>query len=297
MQEFAYTQKHMGTDISVSVVTLSESLAKTVAEEAFEVIADYEQRFSRFLPTSELSQLNSSGDLIVSEGFFEVFTRSYELYLKTGKAFNPLLQIARQGYDANYSDISDAPRTTVNDSYNTDFTKIKRNETTKRVVLQPGQKLDFGGVLKGYLATKLSKELKNKHPDCAGLIVNIGGDLHTIGHDEHDKPFIFNLYNPVTKEELPIPLTNTSLVTSGTYKRTWNTSTGPRHHILAPDGINNPNTDILSVSIIHEDGATAEAYATLFIVRDLTEVQKIINVNNFNYFIVKNDGTTLTNII
>ena len=297
MQEFAYTKKLMGTDVTVAVVTTDKEQAHLIANEAFVVITDYEQRFSRFLPTSELSTLNQIGDLIVSKTFLMVLKKSCELYLQTNKTFNPLFQIKKQGYDSDFQRLTAITKTAETAPYNTDLNQVKIDEEKRRVTLAPGQQLDFGGMLKGYLASKLAHELTNKYLDCTGLIINIGGDLHTTGTDENGEPFVFYLYNPITKEETPLPLTNTSLVTSGTYKRTWQTTNGPRHHILAKDGISAPTTNIVSVSITHKDGAAAEAYATLILVDGLEKAEELAAMKDTGYFVVKDDGATLSNII
>ncbi|MEY3783971.1 MAG: hypothetical protein RLZZ230_293 [Candidatus Parcubacteria bacterium] len=296
MKEYSYNKKMMGTDVSLSFIVPTEALARSMAEVAFSTISDYEAKFSRFLPTSELSQLNVAKSANVSKDFFSVLLRSFELYKITQGAFNPLLQISRLGYDRDYKTLVGGIIPNDNNTYNIDFTTVVMNPATRRVILQDNQQLDFGGILKGYLATKLAQQLQADYPACTGLIINIGGDLHTIGLDEESKPFVFYLYNPITKQETSLPITNMSLTTSGSYKRIWKEGLDLRHHILASDGIHNPDTDIVSASIIHPDGATAEAYATLFIVRDLATVKTIIDTNNCKYFLTKTDGTTLTNI-
>jgi thiamine biosynthesis lipoprotein len=297
MQEFAYNKKVMGTEVSVSVITKDKQLAEQVTKKAFELIADYEQIFSRFIPASELSSLNASGSSVVSNEFFAVLERSYELHRETQGAFNPLVQITRHGYDADYSELTDTIRKQNTNTYNIDFEAVTIDKKTKRVTLCSSQQLDFNGILKGYLATKLVSELKEKYPNCSGLIINLGGDLHTFGLDEDRKAFEFYLYNPVTEKEKPVKVTDKSLVTSGTYKRTWKTKDGEKHHILGMDGKGNPDSNIVSASVIHTDGATAEAYATLFVVKGLEEAEKIINSRDFTYWLVQTDGEVLTNII
>jgi thiamine biosynthesis lipoprotein len=287
----------MGTEVSVSVITETETRGKQLADEAFAVISDYEQKFSRFIPTSEVSVLNTFRSLIVSDKFFAVLKRSYELYIETRGTFNPLVQISRHGYDADYSELTDTVRKQNTDTYNIDFNEVTVDTKTKKVTLQDGQRLDFNGMLKGYLATTLASELKEKNPDCHGLIINLGGDLHTLGLDEHGKAFEFYLFNPISKKETTIKVTNKSVATSGTYKRTWKTSNGDKHHILGADGMRNPDTDIVSASVIHTDGATAEAYASLFIVKGFEEAKKIIDTNDLIYWLVQTDGKVLTNII
>ncbi len=90
---------------------------------------------------------------------------------------------------------------------------------TRRVILHDTQALDFGGFLKGYLAHHISRLIEETYSVCTGNIVNIGGDLHTRGYDEHGNPFVFAMYNPVLKTEFSVPITNMSLATSGTYAR------------------------------------------------------------------------------
>lgn len=297
MHEYAYNKTIMGTEISVSVVTETEEYASSVADEAFGIITNYEHTFSRFIPTSELSCLNASGSALMSDTFLSVLHRSYELYQKTEGAFNPLVQITRHGYDADYSELTETLREQRTQPYDIDFSSVHVDEKTKRVTLQETQQLDFNGMLKGYLATKLAHELRTKYPACTGLIINLGGDLHTSGLDERGKPFQFFLYNPVTKSETPIHLTDTSLVTSGTYKRTWNTTQGKIHHILDASGTRNPDSSIIAASIMHKDGSTAEAYATLCIVKGSGGAKDIIEADKCTYWLVHSTGEVITNII
>lgn len=287
----------MGTEATVSVTVPDETIALRIAEDAFETMTTYENRFSRFLPTSDLSHLNAIKHMTVSEEFLSVLTESYRLYNDTHHAFNPLVQVKRLGYHTSFSEMEQINSYQIDTaSYDTDFQSVAIDEKTWTVTLRNNQELDFGGILKGYLATKLARELKQKYPACVGLIVNIGGDLHTVGLDGQGEPFIFYLYNPVTDIEIPIPLTDTSLVTSGAYRRSWSTTEGQKHHILDPTKHDNPDTDIIAVSVVHQDGATAEAYATMLMVKGLTETQKLIESPPISYFIVKTDGTILTNI-
>lgn len=298
MQEFAYQQKLMGTTVAVSVIVEPETEGEKIAAEIFSQIKDYENRFSRFIPSSELSELNNKKSLVVSDIFLTVLKRSIELSLETNGAFNPLIQIERQGYSEDYTNLEKELASVTTDKYNLDLSNIMIDEKTRLVTLQPDQKLDFGGMLKGYLATKLTQAIFKKYESTiGGLIINIGGDLHTMGLDSTGQHFEFYLYNPVTESETPLPLKDTSLTTSGTYKRTWTVAGNKRHHILAKDGLHNPVTNIISASIIHNDGAIAEAYATTAIVSGIEALEKLLEKTDFKYFIVKTDGTTLTNIV
>ena len=288
----------MGTTVTISLVTPTEDLATQIATAAFAQVVNFESRFSRFLPTSELSLLNQTQDLVVSDEFFAILAKSYELYVLTEGAFNPLVQIARYGYTKDYQalPVTEAISVTDVDSINVDFGAVERDVITKRVRLQPNQQLDFGGVLKGYLAHLLANQIESHYSECTGVIVNLGGDLHTRGHDEHGAPFVFFVFNPVTDEEIPVPLTNTSLATSGVYARTWQTTGGAMHHILT--GAGRPDTDLLGVSasIVHPDGATAEALTKLLLHRGPRTVLTAVGDDLCRYILITDDGSVKTNI-
>ncbi len=290
-EEFEYTGKAMGTTFSIALIGSDKSIADTYAAWAISEIEAYEKRFSRFLPDSELSELNRQKQLVVSDIFFDVVTHAYALFEKTKGIFNPLIQVERLGYDKSFDMLANTAVSAEDEIYDIDFSTVILEKGLRRVTLGEDQKLDFGGFLKGYLATKLCEELDTKKL-FTGIIVNIGGDLHTVGTDAEDKPFVFEIYNPVTDTDIPLTLKDTSLATSGTYKRSWQTGKQMFHHIVGKDGIHNPDSDIVSASIMHPDGAFAEAYAKVFISAEPAIAQLIINDQRTRFLIIKSDGTT-----
>lgn len=127
--------------------------------------------------------------------------------------------------------------------------------------------------------------------------MNIGGDIHTQGLDENGDKFVFNIYNPILKnEEIKTPLYNQSLATSGTYKRSWFVSDKKMHHILDNSGLKNPENDIISTSIICEEGAQAEAYTKVFLSVGHKEALKLLKNKNISFVLIKNNGEIISNI-
>jgi len=300
MKEYSYEERHMGTAVSLSFVCPNQITADTMAHSAFTIIKNYEQRFSRFLLTSELSQLNQAGTSIVSAEFLTVLKRSLEMATLTKNNFNPLLQVKLLGYTDSYSQLKTNPSKNILPyvSYNTDHTQCDIHEKTSRVTLKQNQQLDFGGILKGYLATEIADIVMDMNDTCTGCIINIGGDLATRGVDELHQPFIFHLYNPITGIELPIAITNKSLATSGTYAREWQTDDGIKNHIVDEHTHRNPKTDIVAVSIIADDGALTEALTKLFLTRGVNEAITIVSPHlyHYQYFVCLKSGETNSTI-
>jgi thiamine biosynthesis lipoprotein len=268
MKEYEFNYKVMGTDLSISIVADSFDLANDLAAKAFLEIQDYEKKFSRFLIESELSQLNLKKELVVSKNFIEVLLKAKELFIETGGAFNPLVQIERFGYDKDFKKIKDADinKEIVLEDYDIGFSKIVIDQDLSKIILSPGQKLDFGGFLKGYVAEKMALKIKSGYEKfdsekILGVIVNIGGDIACFGLDENNQKFVFDIYNPINeKDDIAIVLYNECLATSGIYKRVWRNYGKKFHHILNEFGNKNPETDTVSISVINQDGGRADAY-------------------------------------
>lgn len=296
MQEFSFIDKYFGTTVTVSLVMESGVLAQKIADEVFLTCANYEAQFSRFLPESELSILNQEKELIVSDEFLKILLLCRELFIATGGIFNPLVQVSRLGYQGNFPTLADSDLRVDQSYYDINFGAVVIDEISHTVRLKDQQALDFGGILKGYLAEKIAKGIMAEHEKCQGVIVNLGGDLHTRGVDQAGQAFLFMIYNPVLDVEIPITLSNTSLTTSGTYKRQWETDVGLRHHILAVDGISNPNSSIISASFVNESGAVADAYAKVLLIKNGPVSSQFMPPTKYQYLLINEDGTAISTI-
>ena len=293
--EFEFNDHLMGTDLSTALITEDETVASEIYNLSFGRLRAYEAQFSRFDATSELSRLNSERSCVVSPLFISLLHIARDLYIKTDGHFNPLLQIERFGYTETYEVIKGVTQKQNTLPYNTNLNMVTIDEQTNHVTLVDDQKLDFGGFLKGHLAEVEAKQIMEMHKDVHGIIVNIGGDIHTRGRDAHGNIFVFQIENPVTGHGIDVPLENISLATSGTYKHSWNTDTERVHHILARDGTHNPKTDIVSSSIIHEHGAHAEAYAKTLMT--LTpEMLESMTSETLQYALIYSNGTVRTSL-
>lgn len=296
LKEFEWSDKAMGTEYSIAIVSDSPKLATEIYKKVKNEIAEYEARFSRFLPKSELSILNEKKNISVSPLFFDITKKAYQLFIETKGIFNPLLQIARFGYDEDFTNIKNNKKIKDDSLYNIDFNSVIIKEKNLSIHLSDGQKLDYGGILKGYLAEIIAKKIKSYSPNISGVIVNIGGDIHTQGLDENGNKFVFNIYNPILKnKEVKVTLYNQSLATSGSYKRSWLISNKKMHHILDTSGLQNPTNDIVSASVICEEGTKAEAYTKVFISMEYTKALKLLKNTKISFVVIKNDGQVFTN--
>jgi thiamine biosynthesis lipoprotein len=150
--------------------------------------------------------------------------------------------------------------------------------------------LDLGGYAKGYAVDMAIAELKKLGINNA--IVNAGGDLRTIG-SKGDQPWRIGIRHPRQPGVIASLETSgdESIFTSGDYERYFEYQSQHYHHILDPH-TGYPAKGATSVTVIHQDAATADAAATaLFIAgpESWRNTAKSMGVNHV--MLISQDGT------
>ncbi len=138
----------------------------------------------------------------------------------------------------------------------------------------PAVQLDFGAFAKGYAVDLAIEKLRAAGMDNA--IVNAGGDLHAIGKAEGERPWRVGVRHPQGKGVLAaIEVSGDEAVfTSGNYER-YREHEGVRYmHILDPrSGM--PVQGVTTVTVLHANGALADAAATALVVAGVGEWARI----------------------
>ncbi|GAB6042645.1 FAD:protein FMN transferase [Endothiovibrio diazotrophicus] len=154
--------------------------------------------------------------------------------------------------------------------------------------------LDLGGFAKGYAVDRAIEALKSM--GIGNAIVNAGGDLRAIGSKD-GRPWRVGVRHPQGKGVLAaIEVTgDESVFTSGNYER-YNEYKGVRYaHILDPrTGM--PVQGITSVTVIHDNGAEADAAATALVVAGVDKWWETARSMGIRYaMVVEENGTVHLN--
>ncbi len=151
-------------------------------------------------------------------------------------------------------------------------------------------RLDFGGFAKGFAVDWAIEELRRQGVENA--IVNAGGDLRAIG-DKDGEPWRIGVRHPQGKGVLAAIETvgDESIFTSGNYER-YNEHQGVRYaHIIDPRN-GRPVVGITSVTVIHDNGAEADAAATALVVAGVKEWPRIARSMGIRHvLLVEENGT------
>jgi FAD:protein FMN transferase len=234
----------MGTEVELLVEAESAERALEAAEGEFHRL---EALLSRFRADSELSRLNAERSLEPGPDLLEVVELALRARVRTGGRFDPTVHdaLVAAGYDRSFELVpADGPAAgtaTCGGGVLVDG---------RRIELEPGVRLDLGGIGKGFAVERAAVALAAAGP----CLVNAGGDLAVRGGSW-----------PVGLEtadgQITLELDRGAIATSGRDRRRWRRNGQEQHHLIDPRTGAPAETDLLRVTVVASDAIEAEVWA------------------------------------
>lgn len=252
----------MGSDARVVVVGGSP----LIADAAVRRLDELEQRWSRFLPTSEIGQLNrAEGDpVLVSADTFGLVDHLVRAWRDTGGRFDPTLHdsVVALGYDEPWPF---EPPTHAGDPLpGPGCDGVLLDRVTRMVWMPEGLRLDPGGLGKGLAADLVAAEAMAA--GARGVLVDIGGDLRVIGDSPDGPAWRLAVEHPGTPEvELArVETRDGGVATTSSRKRRWSLPDGREaHHVIDPVDGRPAEVPWTSATALAKRAVDAEAGATV----------------------------------
>lgn len=222
-----------------------------------------EQRWSRFIPTSDISRLNwSEGTPVeVHPETVRLIAAMHEGHLITAGAYDPTLlpDVLAAGYAASQVDSSRV--TTLPDSARAPGRLAAVTIQNNTVTLPLGTTLDPGGIGKGFTADLLAQ--KALESGAVGVMVELGGDISVAGQAPDGHAWHLGVENPFDDEThvQVVSLLRGGVVTSSQLKRRFGSGEKVTHHLVNPDTHLSAETLVQTVTVIAATAARAEVLA------------------------------------
>lgn len=269
------TARGFAMDTAVSVTVYDASLQ--TAEEALALCGTYEALFSRTVETSELSRLAAGEDFPLSDATWELLQRSLYWAQVTAGDFDPALGAVTELWDFTSGAGTVPPEEDIAAALSrSGWEKVTAEDG--KVTLQPGTKLDLGGIAKGCIADRIGEKLRQDGVESA--LVNLGGDVLCIGEKPDGTGFQVGIQDPFGETGAPmavLTVRDCAVVTSGVYNRCFEADGVLYHHILDPDTGYSARTDLVSVTVLTGSAADGDAVATACLVRGLEGAMELVN--------------------
>jgi thiamine biosynthesis lipoprotein len=268
------TFRAMGSEMAVWLETGDPQSAATALAQVRALFERNEQALSRFRPDSELSRLNArSGEwVVISDLLWQVLSLALEMSSATGGLFDPTMlnALEQYGYTVTYEQLTFIDLSGPEDgpSYPGQWTAVKLDPSRQAVFLPAGMRIDLGGIAKGYTAQQAVDWLRDHGP----CLVDAGGDLVAGSAPADFSGWPVAVSSPWSNDDRdPVDLctmwlANEALATSGIDYRNWQIEGRLVHHLIDPASGTPALTDGLTLTILAEDAAKAEAWATAALV-------------------------------
>jgi FAD:protein FMN transferase len=275
----------MGTSVACFVESDED------ASEAFRAVeAEFERLeaiMSRFRPESELSRLNREGTIEASADLLQVTQLALRAREDTGGRFDPTVHdaVVAAGYDRTFEDIEDeggsdtaiAPAgggVTVSDEGST-------------IELEPGFRLDLGGIGKGYAVDSACRVLAESGP----CLVNAGGDLAVHGRP---RTGLWPVGVETSDGTISLGLESGALATSGRDRRRWKRGGTEQHHLIDPRTGAPSASDLVRVTVLGHTAVEAEIRAkSLFLAGEEDAVREASDLGIATVFLTQDGRTVL----
>lgn len=236
---------------------------------------------SPFNKTSIISRINRNEKVKVDEMFSEVFQLAEKISRDTDGAFDITVAPMVNAWGFGFKTGNPPTRQTIDSlraivGFHTvslqDGYVIKKNPKTM---------LDCSAIAKGYGTDVVARFLKKK--GVQNFMVEIGGEIVVNGNSEKLQPWRIGINKPTddslnTSQAIQdvVSVSNIAMATSGNYRNFYYKNGKKYAHTIDPKTGYPVQHNILSATVFADNCATADAYATSFMVLGLDGAKKIL---------------------
>ena len=249
-----------------TVYNIAYEYGESLQGDIDEALLQVDQEFSLFNAASTVARINR-GDSTVERSpmFLEVCQLAQTVSQATGGAF----------------DITVAP---LVNAWGFGF-KHEQTPTPAQVdsLLQIRTQMDFAAIAKGYGCDVVSRLLDGR--GVANYMVEIGGEVVVRGHNPNGDLWHIGINKPMDESPSPfggelqevLSLTDIAMATSGNYRNYYYKDGRKNAHTIDPRSGYPVQHDLLSATVLAADCATADAFATSFMVLGLDSARAVLD--------------------
>ena len=283
----AYRNENRGAALGTSYNVISITANETDFQKDIDsVFAAINHSLSTYIPESDISRINQGDSSVVVDRMFEeVFQLSKNIHSETEGYFDPTVGtlVNAWGFGPEQQITLDSLKVDSLLNY-VGLDKVSINSKKQIVKTNKNIYLDFNAIAKGYAIDRIAVMLDTK--GVKNYLIEVGGELVAKGRNIiSDKSWVVGIDDPQMQTDrttkILIHLKDKALASSGNYRKfRIDESTGKKYvHTVNPKTGFTQISNTLAVTILADDCATADAYATAFMAMDLDEAFKLINGN------------------
>lgn len=254
------TKQLFAMDTFMSFTAYGKNCEKAV-DAAIDEVERLDALLSTGKETSEVSRINAAGGGEVSEDTAVILQEAMEVYQRTEGLFDvsiyPLMEL--WGFPSQEYHVPTREELLEVLSL-VDASKIAFDGTY--IKLLEGQRIDFGGIAKGYTSARVM-DVFQEYGIHSGM-VTLGGNVQVLNKKLDGSKWQVAIRDPEHEGKIlgVLGVENQAVITSGGYERYFEEDGETYIHILNPRTGYPADEDLISVTVISEDGMLADALST-----------------------------------
>lgn len=240
-----------------------------------------DEALSPFNKKSVITAVNNNHDIEVNDMFADVFLLAQKISDDTSGDFDITVAPLVNAWGFGFKNGTQPTKHNIDSLKNIIGYKKVRLEGRKVVKKDKRLMLDCSSIAKGYGSDVVARFLQKR--GVKNYMVEIGGEIVTKGISPKRVPWKIGVTRPlddslsVSKElQSVINVTDKAMATSGNYRNFYYKNGKKYAHTIDPHTGYPVQHNILSATVIADNCATADAYATAFMVMGLEKAQKLL---------------------
>jgi FAD:protein FMN transferase len=287
---YTISGKAQGTTYSIILIGQDVTITKN---QITTILKNFDSVLSTYVSSSNISKFNSADNSIEfsdSNFYFKnCLLKSQFIYNRSQGAFDPTVfpLIDAWGFFKDQkTPLTKAAADSILPyvSYEKDklFTyKFKNNllyftKKDKRV------KLDFNAIAQGYAVDVLAEFIRGK--GYSNFYIELGGEVYVSGLNRENKKWKIGIDTPVSTSKKRsisevLSISNEAIATSGNYRKFYEVKGKKYAHTIDPKTGLQVTHNLLSATVIAKDCATADGFATAFMVMGKEKTMAFLKQN------------------
>lgn len=291
-----------------------------LSQDIVNMLDRFDQDMSLWTEGSLINRLNAHERRDTVFAFFDstkyfsvLFDLSREIYYNTEGAFDPTVWPLVQSWGFGLENRMEITQYEIDsitefvgfEDFKIDMIELEQDYQYLETQIwkgEPRTKLDFNAIAQGY-SVDLVGELLEQH-GITNYMVEIGGETLCRGVNKDSLAWKIGIDWPVEGNEHVLGaiahMDNKAIATSGSYRKFYEQGGVKFSHTIDPRTGYPVSHSLLSASVVADDCATADAYATAFMVMGTQETIDFIVSNpglGLEIFLIYDDGTSLQTVM
>jgi len=247
------------------------------------ILIAIDNSLSTYNKRSIITNFNQADSLLEVDAYFiEVFNMAKEVYTTTGGAFNPTVTHLVNAWGFGFENTEKTDSNSIDSLLKLvdfDGISIQNNKVIKN---RKELMLDFNAIAQGYTVDVLADFFDEKN--VKNYLIEVGGEIIAKGKNAEKKPWRVGIDKPIENQEervleAVINLENAALATSGNYRKFYEKDGIKYSHTINPVTGYPVRHTLLSATVVTDNCALADAYATAFMVVGLEKSKEILIAN------------------